>query len=303
MRRAESGRFGLAAHGGAGVIRPLKRSLKAMEQALEEGYELLEAGASALDAVERTIVMLEDHPDFNAGKGSRLQLDGIIRMDASIMEGDALKAGAVAGIEDVANPIRSARAVMEMTDHVLLVGEKAKRFALSQGLGEGDVYTKRRLESWRKSLRTDHRHKRMCRDIFEGETVGAVALDRSGSVVSGSSTGGGTHMLPGRVGDTPVIGAGIYADSKCGAVSATGPGEHIVRTVLSKAVVDLMAAGMTPNRALKTGAQRLYRATGGYVGAVAVDPEGRIGIWHTTPHMYYSYRVSGRRTVTGASVG
>jgi len=293
------GRFGIVVHGGAGVVRPLKRSLAAMERALEGGYHLLLEGVSAVDAVERAIVTMEDHPDFNAGLGSRLQLDGVVRMDASIMEGDSLKAGAVAGIEDMANPIRIARAVMELTDHVLMVGEKAKSFALSLGFAEADVYTEKRRRSWLMSLRGDHKHMRIYRDVLECGTVGAVALDRSGTIAAGSSTGGGVHMLPGRVGDTPVIGAGICADSDHGAVSATGPGEYIIRTVLSKTVTDFMASGMTPNRALRAGMRRLQAVTGRHAGAIAMDMKGRVGVWHTTPHMYYSYRTNDRATVTG----
>lgn len=294
--------FGIVAHGGAGVIKPLKRSLRALERATEEGYRLVAEGASALEAVERTIVMLEDHPGFNAGRGSRLQLDAIIRMDASIMDGEGLRAGAVAALEDIKNPIGVARAIMEETEHVMLVGDKAKRFALSHGFPEADVYTSRRRKSWEKSLGSDHRHKSIYRDVFEGDTVGAVALDRSGRLASGSSTGGGTYMLPGRVGDTPIIGSGIYADSRFGAVSATGPGEFIMRTVFSKMIVDFMSDGMTPRRALEAGTEILRKVTGGRVGAIALDPRGRIGIWHSTPHMYYSYRVKGKEGKTGAEI-
>jgi beta-aspartyl-peptidase (threonine type) len=274
-----------------------------MEAAMLKGYRILEGGGSSLDAVEAATVVLENHPDFNAGVGSRLQLDGRIRMDASIMEGDGLKAGAVAAIEDIANPIRVARAVMDATDHVMLVGEKAKRFALSKGFEEADVYTERRRKSWERSLRDGHRHHRIYREVFGGGTVGAVAIDQMGKITSGSSTGGGVHMLPGRVGDTPIIGAGIYADSKSGGVSATGPGEDIVRSVLSKTIADYIDGGKSPNRALKAGLKRLHSITEGYAGAIAMDWRGRVGVQHTSPHMYYSYRTSRGDSATGARIG
>ncbi len=294
------GIYAIAAHGGAGVKIPVKRSELAVERALLEGYRLLDEGGSALDAVERVIVILEDHPDFNAGTGSRIQLDGVIRMDASIMEGDELRAGAVAALEDIRNPIRAARAVMEKTGHVMLAGQHAKRFALLQGMEEADVYTEARRKAWKKSLQADHAHLEVLRKGWGCGTVGAVAVDQNGCIVSGSSTGGASFMLPGRVGDTPIVGAGIFADSKVGAVSATGVGEFIVRTVFAKSAVERMSRGLTPTRALKEATAYLRRVTGGEVGAVAVDRKGRIGVWHSSRYMYYSYRVSGKKVRTGA---
>jgi beta-aspartyl-peptidase (threonine type) len=296
------GIYAIAAHGGAGVKIPRKRSQGAVEEALLQGYRLLEDGGTALDAVERVIVGLEDHPDFNAGTGSRIQLDGVIRMDASIMEGDQLRAGAVAAIEDIKNPIRAARAVMEKTGHVMLVGKNAKRFALLHGMEEADVYTERRRKIWKKSLEASHKHIDILRRGWGCGTVGAVAIDRKGCIASGSSTGGALLMLPGRVGDTPIIGAGIYADSAVGAVSATGIGEFIMRTAFSKSAVEQMSRGSTPTRALKEVTAYLNRVTGGEVGAIALDAKGRIGVWHSTRYMYYSYRISGRDVKTGARV-
>ncbi|MFQ5906454.1 MAG: isoaspartyl peptidase/L-asparaginase family protein [bacterium] len=293
--------YGIVAHGGAGNRRPANESVLAVREAVEKGYRMLEQGGSALDAVEGSIVLLENHPNFNAGTGSRLQLDGVARMDAAIMEGSSLKAGAVAAIENIRNPIRAARAVMEKTEHVMLVGDGARRFAAASGIEEGDVRTERRIRAWQRSLEKDHVHIQILESVYGGETVGVVAVDMKGQVASGSSTGGAPFMLPGRVGDTPVIGAGVYADSKIGAATATGIGEYIVRTVLSRAIVELMARGVTPGRALKTAIGNLRKITGGQVGAVAIDRKGRAAAWHNTRFMSYCCMMRGRRVKMGAS--
>lgn len=274
----------------------------AVAKSVEIGYCLLEEGKSAVDAVEAAIIFLEDYPDFNAGTGSRLQLDGVPRMDASIMEGDRLRAGAVAAVENLKNPIRAARAVMEKTNHVVLMGEGARRFAIASGMEEGEVRTGRRIEEWKRSLRKEHKHRQLFESINNCETVGAVAIDREGQVASGSSTGGAPFMLPGRVGDTPVVGAGIYADSSIGGVSATGLGEYIVRVVLSKSVLELMEKGSSPRTALRMAMNWLERVTGGRAGAIAIDGRGRVGVWHNTRFMSYAYRVSGRKVKMGAGI-
>ena len=274
----------------------------AVAKSVEIGYRLLEEGKSAIDAVEAAIVFLEDHPEFNAGTGSRLQMDGVPRMDASIMEGDTLRAGAVAAVENLKNPIRAARAVMEKTNHVMLVGEGARRFAVASGLEEGEVRTPRRMEEWRRNLRKEHKHTQLLESINDCETVGAVAIDREGQLVSGCSTGGAPFMLPGRVGDTPIVGAGIYAHSSIGGVSATGLGEQIVRVVLSKSAVELMERGATPRKALRLAMKKLHEVTGGGAGAIAIDARGRVGVWHNTRFMSYAYRMSGRKVKMGAGV-
>ncbi len=295
--------FGIVADGGAGGRRrPSRRRVMAVAKSVELGYCLLEEGKSAVDAVEATIVFLEDYPDFNAGTGSRLQLDGVPRMDASIMEGDRLRAGAVAAVENINNPIRAARAVMERTEHVMLVGEGARRFAVASGIEEGEVRTARRIEEWKRNLCKEHKHRQLFESIYGCETVGAVAIDRQGQVASGCSTGGAPFMLPGRVGDTPILGAGIYADSSIGGVSATGLGEDIVRVVLSKSVLELMEKGSSPRMALRMIMNRLEKVTGGRAGAIAIDGRGRVGVWHNTEFMSYAYRMSGRKVKMGAGV-
>lgn len=274
----------------------------AVAESVEIGFRLLEEGRSAVDAVEAAIVFLEDYPDFNAGTGSRLQLDGVPRMDASIMEGDSLRAGTVAAVLNLKNPIRAARAVMEKTEHVMLVGEGARSFALASGVEEGEVHTAKRIEEWKRSLRKKHKHTQLLESMYDCETVGAVAVDREGLVVSGSSTGGAPYMLPGRVGDTPIVGAGIYADSSVGGVTATGLGEQIVRVVLSKSALDLMKKGLSPRRALRMAMNKLEKVTGGHAGAVAIDEKGKVGIYHNTRFMSYAYRINGEKLNMGTGI-
>jgi beta-aspartyl-peptidase (threonine type) len=303
MKRSSSSKpVGIVLLGGAGTKKPSKHAVSALAKIAQMGYEMLEAGMSAIDTVEKVIVFLEDDPVFNAGTGSRLQLDGVPRMDASIMEGDHFRAGAVASVENIRNPIKAARAVMENTDHVMLAGEGARKFALACGIEEVDVRTAKGIESWKRSLRATHKHVKLSKYFDSCETVGAVALDREGQLASGSSTGGAPYMLPGRVGDTPIIGSGIYADSRIGAVSATGVGEYIVRMVLSKAVVDLISGGMHPARAVKTVITRLNRITGGRVGAIAIDTKVRPAVWHNTDFMSYAYKVKGGKVMMGEKV-
>ncbi|MBH0202228.1 MAG: hypothetical protein HP496_08035, partial [Nitrospira sp.] len=211
-----------------------------LRAALQVGYHLLDRGSSALVAVEQTIRTLERSGLFNAGKGSHLQLDGVRRMDASIMEGHGLRAGAVASIEGIVHPITAARLVMEETDHVLLVGPSAGQFARHFKL-EGHQRSGKPCRFFyevalRKIKRSQDRH----------GTVGAVALDRTGTVAAGASTGGIDRMLPGRVGDTPIIGCGVYADNESGAVSMTGLGEGIIRIAVAKEICNLLDQGKTP---------------------------------------------------------
>ena len=202
--------------------RPGAPQRKALERALDAGYEVLKLG-SALDAVTAAVVVLEDDPFFNAGRGSSFNSDGEIEMDASIMDGAGLRAGAVAAVRRIRNPILAARAVMEKTRHVLLAGDGAERFARKQGLRlEPPEYfhTARRLTALRKK-----------RVSYHG-TVGAVALDAEGNLAAATSTGGYTGKMPGRVGDSPIVGAGTYADNRACAVSGTGLGEAFIRAAV-----------------------------------------------------------------------
>ena len=239
---------------------------------------MLRRGAAALLAVERTISVLEDSGLFNAGRGAKRQLDGVQRMDASIMEGAELRAGAVASLEGFVHPIAAARLVMEETDHVLLAGPLAGRFARQFHLARHKAPAGRRrpYELIFSRRRTHGR--------FHG-TVGAVALDGSGTVAAGASTGGVEAMLPGRIGDTPLIGSGVYADNRGGAVSMTGLGEGIIRLAVAKAICERLAAGRTPRQAAATVLQELVSRIDGAAGTLVMTAEGRFTIAHVTPHM------------------
>jgi beta-aspartyl-peptidase (threonine type) len=260
--------------------------------ALVAGYTVLKSGGAATDAVEETIRVLESSGLFNAGAGARLQLDGARRMDASIMAGDRLRAGAVAAIEQVRHPISAARLVMEKTAHVLLVGAHATRFARHFKLEHQPPPTRLHKAALLKiqAKRPQRETLRLYEAIEQRETVGAVALDRHGNVASGSSTGGIAFMLPGRVGDSPLIGCGVYADNAGGAVSMTGLGESIIRLAVAKEIVDRLAAGATPATAVRQSLEKLVqRIKGGAAGALVLAPDGRFAIRHTTPRMSAGY--------------
>ncbi|MBS0181745.1 MAG: isoaspartyl peptidase/L-asparaginase [Nitrospira sp.] len=254
-----------------------------LQAALQVGYHLLDRGSSALLAVEHTIRVLERSGLFNAGKGARLQLDGIQRMDASIMEGDSLRAGAVASVEGIIHPITAARLVMEETDHVLLVGSLATKFARCFKMERHRLQTPLRHLSYGSML------KRKKSSLDRHGTVGAVALDRTGTVAAGASTGGIDRMLPGRVGDTPIIGCGVYADNETGAVSMTGWGESIIRLAVAKGICDRLTKGNTPATAARLVLQKLVARIDGSAGCLVLTHQGRFTIRHSTPHMMAGY--------------
>ena len=269
----------ILAHGGAGLhaITPLEAAC--LQAALEIGYHLLDRGASSLVAVEQVIRALERSGLFNAGKGAKRQLDGVRRMDASVMEGQGLRAGAVASVEGIVHPVTAARLVMEETRHVLLAGPMATAFARHFKLeGQRTGAPTRRL-----SYSAMLKGKQLVRDSHG--TVGAVALDRSGTVAAGASTGGIDRMLPGRVGDTPIIGCGVYADNQSGAVSMTGIGEGIIRVAVAKEICDRLARGQRPVAAAQAVLKKLVTRIDGAAGALVVAPDGRFAIRHVTPRM------------------
>ena len=268
-----------------------------VEGALAEGHRLLMARVPALSVVEEAIRLLEASGLFNAGRGSNRQLDGVRRMDASIMEGRELRAGAVASIEGIIHPVTAARLVMEKTAHVLLVGKSASRFAGYFGL-ERAPRPKRTLAARPKQLRpaagvsrTFRLHQaivqtgRLRARSLGKETVGAVALDLSGTVAAGASTGGVDVMLPGRVGDTPLIGCGVYADNDAGAVSMTGLGETIIRVAVAKEITDWLASGLSPAAAAARVLRKVVTRVQGAAGVLVLSPDGRFTIRHSTPHM------------------
>ncbi|THJ22152.1 MAG: hypothetical protein CAF44_006020 [Nitrospira sp. CG24D] len=264
--------------------------------ALEIGYHLLDRGAPALTVVEQVIGLLEQSGLFNAGRGAHVQLDGVRRMDASIMEGHELQAGAVASIEGIVHPISAARLVMEQTTHVLLVGKPASAFARHCKLERqpirpsGHALRKATMtKAW--SLKTLALYRAMMssgptlRKRAGKETVGAVALDQAGTVAAGASTGGIDLMLPGRVGDTPIIGCGVYADNESGAVSMTGLGEGIIRIAVAKEICGRLEQGERPVFAATYVLQKLVRRINGAAGSLVLAPNGRFAITHVTPRM------------------
>ena len=246
----------------------------AAEASGDRGLALLKRGGRALDAVVEAIVVMEDDPRLNAGTGSRMRIDGRIQMDAAVMDWD-LEAGAVAAIEEVKNPIRVAKDVLR-TPHVLLVGGDAVAFARSKGHRPYDPATpesRHRLEESLAKIRNGQlpRYARKWKDVDLHDTVGAVARDRRGRFAAGTSTGGTSFMLPGRVGDSPIVGAGLYAGPH-GAVSVTGIGEEIIKQVLSKFVYDRMADGLAPQKAAERGLALFVKDVP--IGIIAVGDRG-----------------------------
>ena len=282
-------------HGGAGVGMMTAAQASCLREALAQGYAELRRGAPAIRGVETAIRVLEGSGLFNAGVGSVLQLDGGRRMDASLMDGRDLRAGAVAAVEGIRYPITAARHVMDETDHVLLAGKPATRFARycrierqappTAAARKAALADARTLAFASKSWSLLQKMPRAGRLQAACETVGAVALDQAGNSAAGASTGGAGLMLPGRVGDTPQIGSGVYADNEAGAVSMTGRGEGIIRVAVAKEIVDRMEAGATPNRALQCVLRKLADRIHGTAGALVLAPNGRFAIGHTTPRM------------------
>ena len=214
-----------------------------MRHALEAGWKILNAGGRSIDAVEAAIVSLEDDPTFDAGVGSHLNRDGRVQLDAILMDGATLKAGSVAAVERVRNPIRLARRVLERSDHMMLAGPGAEKFAAENGIplsGPEDLIIDRERTAWRRCLEDSHAAEHHLG--HESGTVGAVAFDIHGHLFAGTSTGGTCCKFPGRVGDSPLIGCGCYADAEAGGVSCTGHGEGIMKIVMAKMATDLLGA-------------------------------------------------------------
>ncbi len=269
-------------HGGAGYKPPKKRSLEVLAESLAAGYTILLNGGPSLDAVVAAVTVLENSGLFNAGLGGVLQLDGVQRLDASLMEGKDLNAGAVAGLEGFRNPVQAARRVMD-TAHVLMTNIGARRIA--QGLARLPRPSRASQEKLKKLLQQEKDVVGLYRKYFS--TVGAVALDAEGNLAAGTSTGGTYAMLPGRVGDSPIIGAGTYAENATAAVSCTGAGEHILRRALAKETC-MLVTGRTPASAARLTLKALLRI-GGQAGLIVLDRKGRFTIMHTTDHMACGY--------------
>ena len=291
--------YSIAIHGGAGALpRALlsaerERSYRAgLEAALDGGYGVLERGGTSLDAVATAVRLLEDHPSFNAGRGAALTRDGAAELDAAIMDGRQLRAGAVASVRHIRNPVDLARRVMEKSRHVLLVGAGAEEFALEEHftLVPNQYFrTAERLEQ----LESEQRGKRVS-DLVPASsqgTVGAVACDASGNLAAATSTGGLTNKRPGRVGDSPIIGAGTYAKNGICAVSATGHGEYFIRAVAAHHVCAAVEyRGLTLEQAVQELLHQILRGLGGEGGMIAIDGAGRIVMDFSTEGMFRGAR-------------
>jgi len=282
--------YGLVIHGGAGTITRKNMStekeaeyISKLTAALKTGYAILEIGGSSIDAVEATIKVMEDSQLFNAGKGAVFTGAGTCELDASIMDGATLQAGAVAGVKTVKNPISAARKVMEETWHVLLAGEGADAFAKEQGLDIVD----------NSYFHTEHRFKSLIKakekEIEKHGTVGCVALDKKGNLAAGTSTGGLTNKRWGRVGDSPIIGAGTYASNETCAVSGTGQGEYFIR---GSVAYDIAAQMDYEKKSVQTAAQAVIdklTERGGTGGVIVMDSKGNIAMSFNTEGMYRGF--------------
>jgi len=307
----------IVVHGGAGEWQPERREagVKGVGQAAELGFEILKRGGTALDAVETAVASMEDNEVFNAGRGSSLTIDKRVEMEAAIMDGKTLNAGAAGLLEDIRNPVHLARIVMENTDHIFVVGEGAKKLAELFNLEKANPVSELRLKYWRETKEKLVTGKlnylprlywllQKNPKLFQLETVGAVAIDKEGNLAAATSTGGISFKLPGRIGDTPLIGCGTYADNEAGACSATGIGEIAIRFVLAKTTCDHMRNGFSAQTAvensIKTVNRRLKDAAANQIGLIAVDQKGGIGAAHNSPHLCWAFMTNQMKTPKAA---
>lgn len=293
------GQVAIAIHAGAGTIERSDLSPEqeaeiraALTNAVAAGHAVLTAGGSSLDAVTRAITLLEDTPFFNAGKGAVFNSAGKNEMDASIMDGSNLDAGAVAGVHNIRNPILLARKVLDASPHVMLMGEGAERFAREQGVAFADddyFFTDYRWQQLQKARGSGDSETSYLSETPERwfSTVGAVALDASGNLAAATSTGGMTNKRWGRVGDSPIIGAGTYADNRSCAVSATGHGEYFIRATVARDICSrVQYTGTSLAEAAERVVQHELENMGGDGGVIALDPEGNVALVFNTPGMY-----------------
>ena len=308
----------LLVHGGAWAIPAADAPAHeaGVRSALQTGFQVLSRGGSALDAVEAAVVVLENDSAFDAGRGSFLTADGRVQLDALLMDGGRMKAGGVACVERIRNPIMAARLVLEQSPHVYFVGAGAEEFAASHGMA---LIDNRELvldrERQRLAIAQSRQAAGLADETFSGhvhrddkspetaaghlpaeqashDTVGAVALDMHGNLAAATSTGGTLNKTPGRVGDSSLIGCGCYADNLAAAVSLTGWGEPIMKLVLGKWATDRVAAGSAPEFAAREAIAYLFNRLGGHGGIILLGPDGRFGIAHNTPAMAWGLATS-----------
>jgi beta-aspartyl-peptidase (threonine type) len=295
----------LVVHGGAGTLHPERSQacLEGVKKAAKIGFEILKNGGSALDSVTEAVVVLEDEGAFNAGYGSSLNILGEVEMEASIMDGRTLQAGAAGLLKDIRNPVRLARIVMEKTDHVFVVGEGAERLAKLFDLERRNPKTELRLKYYEQQKKALLEGKfelpklaeliKSYPELFDvADTVGAVALDKDGNVAAATSTGGFPLKIPGRIGDSPLIGCGTYADNQAGACSATGIGEIAIRLVLAKSVCNYMETGMDAQEAVEKAVKLVNKRmpmVHNHMGLIAIDVNGGYGAAHNSPNLCWAY--------------
>lgn len=304
--------FGLVIHGGAGYIykgRYSETEEKAykdkLQEAIDTGYAVLSRNGKALDAVEKVIHVLEDSPLFNAGKGAVMTSEETVELDAAIMDGSNLKAGAVAGIKHIKSPISLARTVMEKSPHVFMIGEGAEKFGIENGMERVDnsyFYTEQTLKEIRKIKEEEKQrnHSYIYKEENKYGTVGCVALDKSGNLAAGTSTGGMVNKKFGRVGDVPVIGAGTYANNSTAALSCTGHGEYFIRNVVAH---DISALIEYKNMSLENAAKELIQnkllKQEGRGGVIGINKKGDITIEFNTDGMFRGFKISNGKFFVG----
>lgn len=296
LNYAQSGsRYALVIHGGAGVMSQNtmtpemeKEYILVLNRALQVGDSVLKSGGNSMDAVAKTIMVMEDSPLFNAGKGAVFTHDGTVELDASVMEGKTLGAGAVAGITDIRNPILLARTVMEKSEHVLLTGKGASQFAVEQGfklVPNSYFYTDKRYQQLKELLNKE----REAGTNDKHGTVGCVALDRNGDIAAGTSTGGMTNKKYGRIGDSPIIGAGTYANNATGAFSCTGHGEYYIRLGFARDISAMMEyQKLDIQKACQAEISKLTQL-GGTGGVIGLDRAGNIAMEFNTSGMFRGF--------------
>ena len=297
--------FGIIIHGGAGTLPRAEMSGEAerkyraaLSEAIDQGYAVMQDGGTSLDAVTRAVMLLEDNPLFNAGRGSVFTLDGRNEMDASIMEGRTLQAGAVCGLTRIRNPVELARAVMEKSEHVMLAGAGAEEFAASQGVSFVPPSYFHTPERWRQLERIRAGEFGLSgHTISHVGTVGAVALDTHGHLAAATSTGGMTGKRFQRIGDSPIIGAGTYADDRSCAVSATGHGEVFIRAAVAHDICARMRfGGLSVGEAARQVIFGELAALGGEGGVIAIDAHGEIAMEFNSEGMFRAARKAGEET-------
>jgi beta-aspartyl-peptidase (threonine type) len=290
----------LVVHGGAWAIPDdmVEAHLNGVRNAVAAGWQAMSKSGSALDAVEEAVVVMEDDETFDAGRGSFLNRDGKVQLDAFIMEGSTLRGGGVGGVERLRNPIRAARKILSESPHVYFVAEGAERFAAEHGIAlceNEELVIPREVERLREF---QSRAAKEAPDLFaptiSHDTVGAVALDRDGNIAAATSTGGTLNKAPGRLGDSSLIGCGVYADNESAAASLTGWGEPIMKLVLAKWAADRVLAGNAPEWVSQEAMNYLKARVNGHGGIILLDSRGRLGISHNTPRMAWAFKTTKR---------